>query len=295
MRLSVHLPLKDNAGNPLDAEGVMQRARAIEAAGFSGIWIGDGPAGRPDPLMWLLVAAAATERVELGTSIFQVPFREPVDLAQRVMTLHQLSNGRFVFGVGAGGNHSTFSAFGQPDGYPERFRRLQENLSTIQHLCRGEVVGDADFGRWSAARGGPPIIIGTWSSDIWLRRAATQYDGWIASGAFNRAREAGGSRESTLKTLGENLQRFRDYGGGRTVVSTILMDLSQPERALADDEPFNLNCGPRSAAERLERLATLGFDEAFLVKRQTDRNAAMYEADFDEGELETIRGLLPSE
>ncbi len=292
MRLSVHLPLKDDAGNPLNAKGVMQRARSIEAAGFSGIWLGDGPAGRPDSLMWLLVAAAATERVELGTAIFQVPFREPVDLVQRIMTLHQLSEGRFVFGVGAGGNESTFSAFGQPDGYARRFRLLQENLSTIQRLCKGESVGDADFGRWRGSGGGPPIIIGTWSSEIWLRRAATQYDGWMASAAFNRAREAGGSRETTLNTLKENMKRFRDFGGGKTVVSTILMDLKQPEKALADDEPFNLNCRPDSAGERLERLAALGFDQAILVKRELDRNPAMYEADLDEEELARMRGLL---
>src|SRR5438477_7828447 len=90
MRLGIHMPLKDaDTGKPLNARGVMARAKAIEAAGFDGIWIGDGLGGiqRPDPLMWLLVAAAATERIEVGTSIYQVPLRHPVELAQRFLTL----------------------------------------------------------------------------------------------------------------------------------------------------------------------------------------------------------------
>ena len=85
MRLAIHMPLKDQDGKVLNAKGVMARAKAVEAAGFDGVWIGDGLGGasRPDPLMWLLVAAAATERLEVGTSIYQVPLRHPVELAQR--------------------------------------------------------------------------------------------------------------------------------------------------------------------------------------------------------------------
>lgn len=36
----------------------------------------------PDPMMWLLAAGAATSRIEVGTAIYQVPLRPPVDLAQ---------------------------------------------------------------------------------------------------------------------------------------------------------------------------------------------------------------------
>ena len=84
----------------------MQRAQLIERLGFDGIWLGDS-VGRvgwpvPDPLAWLTAAAAATERIELGTAVIQVPLRRPVELAQRLMSLHALSGGRFAAGLGTG-------------------------------------------------------------------------------------------------------------------------------------------------------------------------------------------------
>src|ERR1051326_6434484 len=126
MRLGIHLPLKGGDDKPLNAKGVMARARAIEAAGFDGIWIGDGLSGiaRPDPLMWLLVAAAATEQIEVGTSIYQVPLRNPVELAQRFLTLQALTEGRFSVGVGSGSGAAGYAAIGRPEDFDRRFRLL---------------------------------------------------------------------------------------------------------------------------------------------------------------------------
>jgi alkanesulfonate monooxygenase SsuD/methylene tetrahydromethanopterin reductase-like flavin-dependent oxidoreductase (luciferase family) len=42
----------------------------------------------PDPLTALAIAATVTRRIELGTSVLQVPLRNPADLAQRVLTTH---------------------------------------------------------------------------------------------------------------------------------------------------------------------------------------------------------------
>jgi hypothetical protein len=50
-------------------------------------------------------------------------------------------------------------------------------------------------------------------------------------------------------------------------VTNIAVDLDQPTTALADDAPFHLRCGHEAAAERLQRLAGLGFDDAILVRR----------------------------
>src|SRR5512134_613334 len=104
MRLGIHLPFKGPDNQVLNGEGVMEVARNIEDAGFDGIWIGDGLAAmaRPDPLSWLLTAALATKHVEVGTCVLQVPLRDPVELAQRFLTLHTLTSGRFSMGVGSG-------------------------------------------------------------------------------------------------------------------------------------------------------------------------------------------------
>jgi alkanesulfonate monooxygenase SsuD/methylene tetrahydromethanopterin reductase-like flavin-dependent oxidoreductase (luciferase family) len=92
MKLGINMPFVRADGDVLTAKDIMTRATMIEEAGFDGIWIGDAIGRmrltRPDPLMWLLPAAAATEHIEVGTAIFQVPLRNPVDLAVRLMTMH---------------------------------------------------------------------------------------------------------------------------------------------------------------------------------------------------------------
>ncbi len=103
--------------------------------------------------------------------------------------------------------------------------------------------------------GGPPILIGSWYSGPWVKRAAMEYDGWLSSSAW-----------TNFNTVAEGLKRYRDMGGKRAMVATIGVDLTQPEADLADDKPFHLRCGPKSAAERLQRLADLGYDDALIVE-----------------------------
>src|SRR3984885_6169505 len=105
MRLALNMPLLDRSGAALDAAGIARRAQLMEREGFDGIWLGDSFSPgitRAAPLMWLLVAAAATTRIEVGTSILIVPLRDPVELAQRFLTLQQLTGGRFTAGGGSG-------------------------------------------------------------------------------------------------------------------------------------------------------------------------------------------------
>src|ERR1700722_3082332 len=72
-------------------------ARRIEASGFPGIWVGDSLGrGRPtlDPLVALAALAVATDKVELGIGVLQVPLRNPIELAHRVQSVQALSGGR---------------------------------------------------------------------------------------------------------------------------------------------------------------------------------------------------------
>src|SRR6266567_2356500 len=103
MRLGINLPFLtiDRDAPPLSYVG--SRARAVEDAGFDSIWIGDTISRNitwPDPLLYLLAAAAGTRSIELGTAVLEVPLRAPVDLAQRFLTMHALTKGRFSAGVG---------------------------------------------------------------------------------------------------------------------------------------------------------------------------------------------------
>jgi alkanesulfonate monooxygenase SsuD/methylene tetrahydromethanopterin reductase-like flavin-dependent oxidoreductase (luciferase family) len=279
------MPLLDGHGEPLDGGGIASRAQAVEAAGLDGIWLGDGFSPgmtRPDPLMWLLVAATATRRIEVGTSILIVPLRHPVELAQRLLTLHALTRGRFTLGAGAGSTRNNYEAFGLE--FERRFSLLETRLAEVKRLCAGEVVGTADLNPWPRVRGGPPILIGAWHSHVWLRRAVERYDGWMCSAG-----------RTSLAAMREALKRYRDLGGGRALVSTCMVDLRAPTTPLSENDPFHLRCAPDEARERLHSLVELGFDDVLLVKADHTRRLSIYEADFRAEDLEEIRGLLPAE
>jgi alkanesulfonate monooxygenase SsuD/methylene tetrahydromethanopterin reductase-like flavin-dependent oxidoreductase (luciferase family) len=185
-----------------------------------------------------------------------------------------LSGGRFNAGLGSGSTRADFEAVGVA--YEQRFRLLSEALPTIRTLCRGERVDSAYLAPWSDTTGGPPILIGSWHSGVWVRRAAHDYDGWIASGFF-----------TSFRQLREGIQRFRAEGGTRALVSTITVDLHAESAPFDQDARFNLECGPAEAAERLQRLAELGYDDALLAR------ANYSEADLPEDDLRHIRALVP--
>jgi alkanesulfonate monooxygenase SsuD/methylene tetrahydromethanopterin reductase-like flavin-dependent oxidoreductase (luciferase family) len=277
VRLGISLPSRQSDGRAPTIGQLMQRAQLIERLGFDGIWLGDS-IGRanwpvPDPLVWLTAAAAATERIELGTCILQVPLRHPVELAQRLMAVHGLSGGRFSAGLGSGSTLADFEAVGVP--YEQRFHLLAQALPTIRRLCNGERVGAAYLAPWSDTGGGPPILVGSWHSGRWVRRAAQEYDGWLASGFF-----------TSFRQLREGIQRFRDAGGKRALVSTITVNLRAQSTPFDEGARFNLECGEQEAAERLQRLAELGYDDALLAR------ANHSEADLPEEDLVRIRALV---
>ena len=277
MRLAFDMPFRQPDGAAPTIKDVMTRARLLESIGFDGIWFGEA-LGRqirlPDPLMWLVAAAAATEHIELGTSVLQVPLRSPAELAQRLNTMQALVGGRFSAGLGAGSTKSDFDAAGVD--FRQRFQLFDAALPVIRGLLNGEQVGEANLRTWPSTFGGPPILLGVWLNETWVRKAA-RYDGWIASSS------------RSFRVLAEGIKRFRDAGGKRALVNAIDVDLSQPDVKLDIDEaPLTLKCGPTEAAERLHRLQELGFDDALLRAREHTQ------ADVTEADLVAIRGLHPT-
>jgi alkanesulfonate monooxygenase SsuD/methylene tetrahydromethanopterin reductase-like flavin-dependent oxidoreductase (luciferase family) len=79
---------------------------AIEALGFDSVWTGEpmlfhGPV--TDGLITLAACAGQTSHIKIGSAINLLPLRPPVVVAKAVSTLDVVSNGRFIFGVGVGG------------------------------------------------------------------------------------------------------------------------------------------------------------------------------------------------
>jgi alkanesulfonate monooxygenase SsuD/methylene tetrahydromethanopterin reductase-like flavin-dependent oxidoreductase (luciferase family) len=273
------LPFEQPDGRAPTTADVMARARLIERLGFDGIWFGDSigrvKTPRPDNLLWLAIAAAATEHIEIGTAVLQVPLRNPVELAKRLFTIHGLAGGRFTAGLGAGSTRGDFEAVGVD--YTQRFKLFRAALPIIQGLCRGEDVNGINLAPWPNTRGGLRILIGAWESGIWVTRAAQQYDGWMASGL------------TTFRALSEGIRRFHDAGGTRAMVATVEVNLKKPHTRFDADERFSLACDRDEAADRLHRLADLGFTDVGLV--QYDHT----EADLTEEDLVEVRGLFDRE
>jgi alkanesulfonate monooxygenase SsuD/methylene tetrahydromethanopterin reductase-like flavin-dependent oxidoreductase (luciferase family) len=272
MQLGVTLPRTVLGGPGSTGSTLVTTARLVERLGFDSFWCFDA-IGRgfilPDPLIGVSVAAAATERLTVGTCVLQVPLRRPVELAHRILTVHHLSGGRFLLGVGAGSTKTDFDAVGVD--FATRMQAMDEALAAMRRLWRGEQVGAASLTPWPAANGGPPVLIGSWSGKQWIPRAAREFDGWIASAA-----------KTSYATLADGIRRYRDAGGTRAIVTNIAVDLERPGDAVADDAPFHLRCDPNTAATRLKRLADLGFDDVILVPRG-----------HDEASLAPLRALVP--
>jgi alkanesulfonate monooxygenase SsuD/methylene tetrahydromethanopterin reductase-like flavin-dependent oxidoreductase (luciferase family) len=122
-------------------------AQAAEAVGFDSIWVGDhllyrdgtAPETGPWEAFTLLAAlAAATERVALGPLVACVGFHPPGLIAKMSATVDEISNERFVLGLGAGWNHPEFRAFGIA--YDRRVDRFAEAYPIIRDLVVGQRV-----------------------------------------------------------------------------------------------------------------------------------------------------------
>lgn len=257
MRLGVVTIPAPVADGPPTAERLRAFGREAESLGFAGVWVTDALGrGRPtvDPLLLLALIAAETRKIELGTSVLQVPLRHPVELAHRVQSLNLLSGGRLRLGVGAGSTAADFQAV-QAD-YEGRFRRLPEALEIMRRSWRGEAVFGPALSLWPGTEGGPPVLLGAWRSRRWIDLAARDCQGWIASGIY-----------TTWEDLEIGVRMFRAAGGGRLVLANVFADFrAEPEVSpMAARSQITLICPPAEARERLARLEGMGVDDALLI------------------------------
>ena len=105
-----------------------------EALGLDEIWLGDeGPAR--DPLSVLAAAATRTRSIRLGVGITNPYVRHPAITAVSMMTVHELSGGRAVLGLGVGGNLA-LGPLGITPVHP--LATVRTALHTIRAVIRGE-------------------------------------------------------------------------------------------------------------------------------------------------------------
>ncbi len=154
----------------LPSDGWRERVRRIEALGYSSIFWPDHFGEQWEPVAALAAVAAATERIRVGSLVYDVDYRHPVVLAKAAATTHLLSGGRFEFGIGAGWMESDYEEAGIPFDRPGlRIERLEEALRIIRGMWTEERTSFA--GKHYTAKGVqraaslpegsvPPILIG---------------------------------------------------------------------------------------------------------------------------------------
>src|SRR4051812_31868069 len=107
MRSGLFLPIFDELSEPAV---VARLAAEGEEAGWDGVFVWDHIAYRDpvravaDPWITLSAVAIATSAVMTGPMVTPLPRRRPVVVARQIASLDRLSNGRFVLGVGTGGD-----------------------------------------------------------------------------------------------------------------------------------------------------------------------------------------------
>jgi alkanesulfonate monooxygenase SsuD/methylene tetrahydromethanopterin reductase-like flavin-dependent oxidoreductase (luciferase family) len=190
-------------GHPAEQHPVL--ARAMEEAGFDGVWIGEHVVrplsaggefthvGGGPPIVsahmdlydvWAVCGAivGATSTLRVSTGVCIAPLRNPLVLAQVAVTLSKLSSGRFRLGVGAGWLEEEFAALGCS--FTDRFVHLERAVAAVQSAAAAQPV-TAEVERRSVAvmvseiPTSIPIIFGGTSAKA-LRRAATLGDGWYS-------------------------------------------------------------------------------------------------------------------
>ena len=162
----------------------------VERCGYDSMWVGDHVAFTIaifDPLLQLAQAAVVSRRLIFGTDVYLLPLRHPTPVAKQVSTLDHLTEGRFVFGVGVGGEFpKEYEACGVP--LNERGARLSESLTVMRKLWTGEPVSHAGrFFNFEGVKmqppprqpGGPPIWCGGRSAAA-LRRIGRMTGGWMS-------------------------------------------------------------------------------------------------------------------
>jgi probable F420-dependent oxidoreductase len=128
-------------GSASSAEDWVAKVRRVEELGYSVLTICDHVQDQLSPVPALMMAAAKTERLRLGTYVLGNDFRHPAAVAKEAATLDLLSGGRFELGIGAGWMPQEYSQLGIPfDRHPARLARLQEAVHLIKGLLAGETV-----------------------------------------------------------------------------------------------------------------------------------------------------------
>ena len=129
-------------GFGITAADQLRMVKEAEAAGFDSVWAAE--AYGSDAATVLAWIAAQTERIRIGSAIFQMPARSPAMTAMTAATLDELSGGRMILGIGPSGPQVAEGWHGQPFG--RQLQRTREYVEVLRKaLARERLEYDGEI------------------------------------------------------------------------------------------------------------------------------------------------------
>ena len=126
----------------------LELADLVEPLGFDSVWGVEHHFTdyniSPDVLQWLTYMAARTERIQLGSMVVVLPWHNPLRVAEQIVMLDHLSDGRLILGLGRGAGRVEFDAFGV-DMAESRQRFTEYAQMLVDGLETGYCEFDGDF------------------------------------------------------------------------------------------------------------------------------------------------------
>jgi probable F420-dependent oxidoreductase len=249
------------------AISMSELAPAAEQLGFESLWVAEHshipvsrqspyPAGGElprhyfhtmDPFVALTVAAAASKTIRIATGICLLIQRDPIHTAKEVASVDLVSNGRFIFGVGAGWNREEMADHGTE--FSTRWKLLREKVEAIKAIWteddaeyHGDMVSFGPMWSWPkpVQKPHPPVLLGGSGPKI-LERVVRYADGWMP----NR---------------GNAIQR--------------IPELQEMARA-AGRAPIPVSFYPKAEASEIERLAKAGVERCIWYVPSDGRDQAL--------------------
>jgi probable F420-dependent oxidoreductase len=266
-------------------------ARAAEAVGYESLWVyeralfpepatqglygieglpwPDSYRGVADPLVTLTLAAAATERARLGTSVLVAPLHLPFQLAKALATLDAASGGRVVAGLGTGWSHDEYAAASVRP-FEERGQVLDEVIEVCRAVWGPDPVSyDGRFTKIAPAVVGPkparpiPILLAAATRKA-QRRLVDHADGWMPVAL---------SAESLAKQWQELQDMAAERGRTEPVQTVVRTNARYSAKGYegSDRQPFHGSVD--QIVEDLAAYNEVGLDEIFVDLQSTVRDA----------------------
>ena len=276
MKLGFSLPNNQGIAHVND---LVTLAVEAESLGYHSVWVSEhlfhatyvasrlGDAPYHEALTILTAVAGATSKVRLGTSVLVLPWHHPVQLAKRVASLDDYSEGRVSLGVGVAQTEDEFENLGVS--FTHRGRIADEMLTAMKILWTEKYpifngkyfnFNDLQFEPKPVQKPYPPLLIGGTSRRA-IERVVEHGDGWHALSQ---------SPQDIAPVVNELRQRRSDTIDVSVRSMTTIMDRSWDRPV---EERVTMKGTLEELAAMLQAYEHAGVDEVVLDSHSRDVEA----------------------